>query len=109
MPPVASAGHSGPRALGRGRLRDIVRDYVVEYLAPDDWVLAIDETGFLKQGKSSCGIALQYTGSAGKITNCQFGVFSLCVRSRSRLYRSSFVLAQELNWRSCAACRDLCP
>ena len=36
----------------------------------------IDETGFLKQGHASCGVARQYTGSAGKITNCQIGVFA---------------------------------
>jgi SRSO17 transposase len=45
-------------------------------LADDDAVLVIDETGFLKQGKASCGVARQYTGSAGKITNCQIGVFA---------------------------------
>ena len=39
----------------------------------------IDETGFLKQGKSSCGVGRQYTGSAGKITNCQVGVFAAYV------------------------------
>jgi SRSO17 transposase len=39
-------------------------------------VLVIDETGFLKQGKASCGVGRQYTGSAGKITNCQIGVFA---------------------------------
>jgi SRSO17 transposase len=38
-------------------------------------VLVVDETGFLKQGKASCGVGRQYTGSAGKITNCQIGVF----------------------------------
>ena len=42
-------------------------------------VLVIDETGFLKQGKASCGVARQYTGSAGKITNCQIGVFAAYV------------------------------
>jgi SRSO17 transposase len=79
-----AAGDPGPwrqqAILGRGRwdadaLRDIVRDYVVEMLADDDAVLVIDETGFLKQGKASCGVGRQYTGSAGKITNCQIGVF----------------------------------
>ena len=74
-----AAGDPGPwrqqALLGRGRwdadsLRDIVRDYVVETLAAADAVLVIDETGFLKQGKASCGVARQYTGSAGKITNC---------------------------------------
>src|SRR4051794_21751156 len=60
--------------LGRGRweadtLRDMVRAYVVEHLADENAVLVVDETGFLKQGKASCGVARQYTGSAGKITN----------------------------------------
>ena len=60
-------------------LRDMVREYVIEHLADDDAVLVVDETGFLKQGKSSCGVARQYTGSAGKITNCQIGVFAAYV------------------------------
>lgn len=57
-------------------LRDIVRDYALETLADPDAVLVLDETGFLKQGKASCGVGRQYTGSAGKITNCQIGVFA---------------------------------
>jgi SRSO17 transposase len=80
-----AAGDPGPwrqqAILGRSRweadaLRDIVRDYVVETLCDDDAVLVIDETGFLKQGKASCGVGRQYTGSAGKIANCQIGVFA---------------------------------
>jgi SRSO17 transposase len=83
-----AAGDPGPwrqqAILGRGQweadgLRDIVRDYVVEKLGAPDAVLVIDETGFLKQGKASCGVARQYTGSAGKITNCQIGVFAAYV------------------------------
>ncbi len=83
-----AAGDRGPwrqqAILGRGRwkadsLRDIVRDYVVETFADNDAVLVIDETGFLKQGKASCGVGRQYTGSAGKITNCQIGVFATYV------------------------------
>ena len=80
-----AAGDPGPwrqqAVLGRSRwdaeaLVAIVRDYVVENLADPDAVLVIDETGFLKQGKTSCGVGRQYTGSAGKITNCQIGVFA---------------------------------
>jgi SRSO17 transposase len=56
-----------------------VRDYALETLADADAVLVVDETGFLKQGKASCGVARQYTGSAGKITNCQIGVFAAYV------------------------------
>ena len=65
------AGGVGARCLAR-----MVRDYALEMLADEDAVLVIDETGFLKQGKASCGVARQYTGSAGKITNCQIGVFA---------------------------------
>jgi SRSO17 transposase len=80
-----AAGDPGPwrqqAVLGRGRweadaLRDVVRDYALEALAAPDAVLVLDETGFLKQGKASCGVARQYTGSAGKITNCQIGVLA---------------------------------
>jgi len=83
-----AAGDPGPwrqqAILGRGTwnadaLRDIVRDYALETLSNPDAVLVIDETGFLKQGKASCGVARQYTGSAGKITNCQIGVFATYV------------------------------
>lgn len=80
-----AAGDKGPwrqqDLLYRSRwdadaLRDVVRDYALETLADDQAVLIVDETGFLKQGKKSCGVARQYTGSAGKITNCQIGVFA---------------------------------
>jgi SRSO17 transposase len=90
-----AAGDPGPwrqqAILGRGRwdadaLRDIVRDYVVETLGTEDAVLVIDETGFLKQGKASCGVARQYTGSAGKITNCQIGVFATYVSHRGHAF-----------------------
>jgi SRSO17 transposase len=83
-----AAGDPGPRrrqaVLGRSRwdaeaLRDLVRDYALEALATPDAVLVIDETGFLKQGEASCGVARQYTGSAGKITTCQVGVFAAYV------------------------------
>ena len=65
-----AAGDPGPwrqqAILGRGRwdadaLRDIARDYALEHLAADDAVLVVDETGFLKQGKASCGVGRQYT------------------------------------------------
>ena len=90
-----AAGDPGPwrqqAVLGRSRwdadaLRDLVRDDVVEALAEPDAVLVLDETGFLKQGKASCGVTRQYTGSAGKITNCQVGVFAAYVSSKGHAF-----------------------
>jgi SRSO17 transposase len=83
-----AAGDPGPwrqqAVLGRSRwdadtLRDLGREYALETLASPDAVLVIDETGFLKQGLGSCGVGRQYTGSAGKIANCQIGVFAAYV------------------------------
>jgi SRSO17 transposase len=86
-----AAGDPGPwrqqAVLGRSHwdadaLRDMVRDYALETLASPGAVLVIDETGFLKQGVRSCGVARQYTGSAGKITSCQIGVFAAYVSNK---------------------------
>jgi SRSO17 transposase len=57
-------------------VRDDLREYVVEHLADEQTgVLIVDETGFLKKGKKSVGVARQYTGTAGDTLNCQLGVF----------------------------------
>ena len=66
--------------LGRSRwdaetLRDEVRDYALEALGDPDGVLVVDETGFVKKGEHSVGVARQYSGTAGRIENCQVGVF----------------------------------
>src|SRR4051794_21496166 len=55
--------------------RDLCRDYVLEHLGADDGVLIVDETGFLKKGEHSAGVARQYSGTAGRIENVQIGVF----------------------------------
>jgi len=56
-------------------VRDDLRAYVVEQLGDPGAVLVIDETGFLKKGTKSVGVARQYSGTAGRIENCQIGVF----------------------------------
>jgi SRSO17 transposase len=56
-------------------VRDDLRGYVVETLGDPDAVLILDETGFLKKGTKSAGVARQYTGTAGRIENAQVGVF----------------------------------
>ena len=56
-------------------LRDLLFDYVTDYLADPEAVGVIDETGFLKKGVHSAGVNRQYSGTAGRIENCQIGVF----------------------------------
>jgi SRSO17 transposase len=55
--------------------RDICRDYVIEHIGSPDGVLVVDETGFLKKGTHSAGVAPQYSGTAGRVENGQIGVF----------------------------------
>src|SRR5688572_19541775 len=57
-------------------VRDDLREYVLEYLGDEETgVLVVDETGFLKKGQKSVGVARQYTSTAGETVNCQVGVF----------------------------------
>src|SRR3712207_5680033 len=57
-------------------VRDDLREYVIEHLGEEETgVLIVEETGFLKKGEKSVGVARQYTGTAGDTVNCQVGVF----------------------------------
>src|SRR3954451_10791852 len=56
-------------------VRDDLRAYVVEHLGDADAVMVVDETGFVKKGEHSVGVQRQYSGTAGRIENCQIGVF----------------------------------
>ena len=67
--------------------RDAVRRYVTRNLGDPAAVLAVDETGFLKKGRMSAGVARMYTGTAGRVENCQVGVFA-GVRSRRTASRA---------------------
>src|SRR5215207_5290180 len=77
-------GHRHPRTIQRvldrsawdaDAVRDDLLDRVIAELGGPDGVLVVDETGFLKKGTKSCGVARQYTGTAGRIENAQVGVF----------------------------------
>ncbi len=77
-------GHRHPRTIQRvldrsiwdaDSVRDDLREQVIEELGDEDGVLVIDETGFVKKGTKSCGVARQYSGTAGRVENCQIGVF----------------------------------
>jgi SRSO17 transposase len=65
-------------------LRDDVRGYVVEHLGDPGGVLVVDETGFLKKGGKSAGVQRQYSGTAGRVENCQVGVFLAYASLRGR-------------------------
>ncbi len=67
-------------------VRDDLRAYVVEYLSEPAAVLVIDETGFLKKGTKSVGVQRQYSGTAGRIENCQIGVFLVYASARGRTF-----------------------
>jgi SRSO17 transposase len=65
-------------------VRDDLIGYVAEHLGHRDGVLVVDETGFLKKGTRSCGVGRQYSGTAGRVENCQIGVFLGYVAPKGR-------------------------
>ena len=65
-------------------VRDDLTAYVAEHLGDPGGVLVVDETGFLKKGTKSAGVARQYSGTAGRIESCQIGVFLGYATSRGR-------------------------
>ena len=64
--------------------RDDVRAYVVRHLGDAGGVLVVDETGFVKKGTRSAGVQRQYSGTAGRVENCQLGVFCAYVTGKGR-------------------------
>jgi SRSO17 transposase len=67
-------------------VRDDLRAYVVEHLGDPGGVLVVDETGFLKKGTTSVGVQRQYSGTAGKVDNCQLGVFLAYASAKGRAF-----------------------
>ncbi|MBT2515812.1 IS701 family transposase, partial [Arthrobacter sp. ISL-30] len=89
------AGHRVPDRMQRllsstdwdpDGLRDDLRSYVVERIGDPEGVLVIDETGFLKKGQRSAGVARQYSGTAGRVENCQIGVFLTYATKHGRTF-----------------------
>src|SRR4029079_6099851 len=89
-------GEAGPRGVQRllsaatwdtDGVRDDLRAYVVDHLGDEaTGVLIVDETGFLKKGRKSCGVARQYSGTAGATENCQVGVFLACASTEGTAF-----------------------
>ncbi len=115
--PIAARASAEPKATSRmhDRLLHFVREspwddravrkeaarYVVDVLSQRErepiHVWMVDDTGFLKQGRHSPGVQRQYTGSAGKIANCQIGV-SLCIATASEQVPIDFELYLPQSW-----------
>jgi SRSO17 transposase len=74
-------------------VRDDLRGYVLDHLADPAGVVVADETGFLKKGVKSAGVQRQYSGTAGRIENCQVGVFLtyVCPRGRALIDRELYL------------------
>lgn len=68
------------------QVRDDLRAYVVDHLGDEHAVLVVDETGFLKKGPKSVGVQRQYSGTAGRIENCQIGVFLAYASGQGRTF-----------------------
>ncbi len=101
------AGHRRPGPLQRllryacwdaDAVRDELRAYAAEHLGTDGGVLVVDETGFLKKGRSSAGVQRQYTGTAGRIENAQVGVFLALATSRGRALIDRRLYLPEHSW-----------
>ena len=88
-----AGGYAQPRSIQRvldrsvwdaDAVRDDLRAYAVAELGTPDGVLVVDETGFRKKGMRSVGVQRQYSGTAGKVENCQIGVFLGYASSKGR-------------------------
>jgi SRSO17 transposase len=88
-------GEAGPQGVQRllnaadwdvDAVRDDLRTYVTQHLGDPAGVLIVDETGFLKKGRKSVGVQRQYSGTAGRIENCQIGVFLAYASSQGRAF-----------------------
>ncbi len=88
-------GEGGPQGVQRllnaaewdvDAVRDDLRGYVSEQLGDPGGVLIVDETGFLKKGTKSVGVQRQYSGTAGRIENCQIGVFLAYATAKGRAF-----------------------
>jgi SRSO17 transposase len=108
-------GERGPRGVQRllgeadwdaDAVREELRAYVLEHLAEESAVLVVDETGFLKKGKKSAGVARQYSGTAGRRENCQVGVFLLYANSTGAAFLDRALYLPEEWTQDRVRCRE---
>ena len=108
-------GEHGPRGVQRllgeadwdeEAVRDDLQAYVSEHLAEEDGILVVDETGFVKKGKKSAGVARQYSGTAGRRENSQIGVFLLYASTKGAAFLDRALYLPEEWTADRVRCRD---
>ena len=82
--------------------RDRLRQFVVEVFGEDDGIGVVDESGFIKKGKHSVGVKRQYSGTAGKVENCQIGTFLSYATTKGHAFLDRRLYLPEEEW-----CNDL--
>jgi SRSO17 transposase len=87
-------------------VRDELRAYVLAHLGAEPAVLVVDETGFLKKGKKSAGVARQYSGTAGRRENCQIGVLLLYASPKGHAFLDRALYLPEEWTRDPVRCRE---
>ena len=87
-------------------VRDDLRRYVVHAMGSKDSVLIVDETGFLKKGTKSAGVQRQYSGTAGRIENCQIGVFLAYATARGHAFVDRELYIPEAWHANRSRCRE---
>ncbi len=109
------AGHSTPDRLQHllsrakwdaDRVRDDIRDYVVDHLTDESAVLVVDETGDLKKGTKTVGVQRQYTGTAGRTENAQVAVFLTYAATAGHTLIDRALYLPERNWADDSTRRD---
>jgi SRSO17 transposase len=108
-------GERGPRGVQRllgeadwdeEGVRDDLQAYAIEHLGEDSGVLVVDETGFVKKGKKSAGVARQYSGTAGRRENSQVGVFLLYASSQGAAFLDRALYLPEEWMEDRVRCRE---
>jgi SRSO17 transposase len=84
--PYATQHLLGRAVWNADEVRDDLQRYAVKYLGDQEGVLVIDETGFVKKGTKSAGVQRQYSGTAGRVENCQIGVFLAYATKHGRTF-----------------------
>jgi SRSO17 transposase len=78
--------------------RDRLVQFVIEVFGEEDGIAVVDETGFIKRGNRSAGVKRQYSGTAGKVENCQIGTFLSYATAKGHVFLDRRLYLPEKEW-----------